>query len=112
MKARIPGAGGQSRAAMLQQVQKAQEDMQTLQTQLEETEHEGSAAGGQVTVVADGKHRVKKITISPEVVDPEDTEMLEDLVCVAVNNAIEKASSDYDEKMSAITGGLNIPGLL
>ena len=112
MKARIPGAGGQSRAAMLQQVQKAQEDMQTLQTQLEETEYEGSAAGGQVTVVADGKHRVKKITISPEVVDPEDTEMLEDLVCVAVNNAIEKASSDNDEKMSAITGGLNIPGLL
>ncbi len=115
MKARIPGAAnGQSRAAMIQQVQKAQEDMQNLQSEHEETEFTGTAAGGQVTAVVDGKHTVKSIKISPEIIDPEDAEMLEDLVTVAVNDAVGKAIKDYDEKMSAITGGLGglgIPGL-
>ena len=111
MKARIPGANNQSRAAMLQQVQKAQEDMQNTQSQLEATEYEGVAAGGQVKVVVDGKHSVKSVRISPEIIDPEDVEMLEDFVTLAVNDAISKAVADYDEKMSAITGGLNLPGL-
>ena len=111
MKARIPGANNQSRTAMLQQVQKAQEDMQNTQAELEATEYEGAAAGGQIKVVVDGKHNVKSVKISPEIVDPEDVEMLEDLLAVAVNDAVAKAAADYDEKMSAITGGLNIPGL-
>ncbi len=111
MKARIPGAGGQSRAAMLQQVQKAQEDMQTMQSKLEETEYEGSASSGQIKVTVDGKHTVKSISIAPELADPDDIEMLEDLLCVAVNDAIGRAAADYEEKMSAITGGLNLPGL-
>lgn len=111
MKARIPGANNQSRAAMLQQVQKAQEDMQNTQSELEATEYEGVAAGGQVKIVVDGKHKVKSVKIAPEIVDPEDVEMLEDLVAVAVNDAVSKAEADYDEKMSAITGGLNLPGL-
>lgn len=111
MKARIPGANNQSRAAMLQQVQKAQEDMQNTQSELEATEYEGVAAGGQVKIVVDGKHNVKSVKIAPEIVDPEDVEMLEDLVAVALNDAVSKAVADYDEKMSAITGGLNLPGL-
>lgn len=111
MKARIPGANNQSRAQMLQQVQKAQEDMQNLQAELEATEYQGSAASGSVKVVVDGKHTVKKVSISPEIVDPDDIEMLEDLITVAVNDAITSAATDYDEKMSAITGGLNIPGM-
>ncbi len=109
MKARVPG--GQSRSEMLAQVQKAQEEMQNTQATLEATEYEGSAAGGQVKVIVDGKHTVKSVKISPEIIDPEDSEMLEDLVTVAVNDAISKAVADYDEKMSSITGGLNIPGL-
>ena len=111
MKARIPGANNQSRAAMLAQVQKAQEDMQNTQAELEATEYEGSAASGAVKVVVDGKHTVKSVKISPDIIDPEDAEMLEDLVTVAVNDAISKAAADYDEKMSAITGGLAIPRL-
>ena len=103
MKARIPGANNQSRAAMLAQVQKAQEDMQNTQAELEATEYEGSAASGAVKVVVDGKHTVKSVKISPDIIDPEDAEMLEDLVTVAVNDAISKAAADYDEKMSAIT---------
>ena len=111
MKARIPGANNQSRAAMLAQVQKAQEDMQNTQAELEQTEYEGIAASGAIKVVVDGKHTVKSVKISPEIIDPEDAEMLEDLVTVAVNDAISKAAADYDEKMSAITGGLSLPGL-
>lgn len=112
MKARIPGAqNGQSRNQMLQQVQRAQEEIENLQAAHEETEFTGTAAGGQVTVVVDGKHTVRQVKIAPEIIDPEDAEMLEDLVTVAVNDAIGKAVKDYDEKMGAITGGLNLPGL-
>lgn len=111
MKARIPGQNNQSRSAMLAQVQKAQEDMQNTQAALEETEYTGTAAGGQVTVVADGKHTVRSVKIDPAIVDADDVEMLEDLVTVAVNDAIGKAMADSEEKMAAITGGLNLPGL-
>lgn len=111
MKARIPGANNSSRAAMLEQVQRAQQEMQDTQAALEETEYEGVAAGGQITVTVDGKHTVHAVHIAKEIVDPDDVEMLEDLVTVAVNDAIGKAAADYEEKMGAITGGLNLPGL-
>lgn len=112
MKARIPRAGGNNRAAMLEQVQRAQQQMQDTQATLEETEYTGEAAGGQITVTVDGKHTVRAVHIDPAMVDPEDVEMLEDFVAVAVNDAVGKAAADYEEKMGAITGGLNIPGLL
>ena len=111
MKAHIPGANNQSRADMLRQVQQAQEDMQNTQAALEATEYTGTAAGGQVTVTVDGKHTVHSVKISPEIIDPDDAEMLEDLVAVAFNDAVGKAIADSEEKMSAITGGLNLPGL-
>jgi len=111
MKAHIPGANNQSRADMLRQVQKAQEDMANTQAALEATEYEGVAAGGQVKVTVDGKHSVHSVKIDKAIIDPDDAEMLEDLVAVAFNDAVTKAINDSEEKMSAITGGLNIPGL-
>ncbi|MEE0945906.1 MAG: YbaB/EbfC family nucleoid-associated protein [Acutalibacteraceae bacterium] len=113
MKVRIPNnSGGPSNMnAMLKQAQKMQEDMANLQADLEEREYSGSAGGSSVTVTVDGKHKIKKLTIDPSIVDPDDTEMLEDLVTVAVNSAIELAAKTAEEEMGAITSGLNIPGM-
>ena len=112
MKVRIPNSGGPSNMnAMIKQAQKMQEDMANLQADLEEREYTGTAGGNGVTVVIDGKHKIKKLTINPEIIDPEDSEMLEDLVTVAVNSAIEQAMKTAEEEMGAITGGLNIPGM-
>lgn len=110
MKVRIPNQGP-SRNDMLKQVQKMQEDMASLQEDLDSREYEGTAGGGAVTVTVNGKHTITALHIKPEAVDPEDAEMLEDFVTVAVNEAIEKATKTAEEEMSAITGGLNIPGM-
>lgn len=112
MKARIPGANnGQSQAAMLKQVQKMQEDMTSLQADIEEREFTASAGGGIVEVTFNGKHEMKRIHIDPEAVDPEDTEMLEDYITIAVNEAIKNIAETTEREMGAITGGMNIPGL-
>ena len=111
MKARIPGANHQSQAAMMKQVQKMQEDMANLQADIEERECTATAGGGIVEVTFNGKHELKKITIDPEAVDPEDVEMLEDYITIAVNEAIRNIDETSSREMSAITGGLNIPGL-
>lgn len=111
MKARIPGANHQSQAAMMKQVQKMQEDMANLQADIEEREFTASAGGGIVEVTFNGKHEMKKITIDPEAVDPQDIEMLEDFITIAVNEAIRNIDETSSREMSAITGGLNIPGL-
>lgn len=111
MKARIPGANHQSQAAMMKQVQKMQEDMANLQADLEEREFTATAGGGIVEVTFNGKHELKKITIDPEAVDPEDIEMLEDFITIAVNEAIRNIDETSSREMGAITGGLNIPGL-
>ncbi len=111
MKARIPGANHQSQAAMMKQVQKMQEDMANLQADIEEREFTATAGGGIVEVTFNGKHELKKITIDPEAVDPEDVEMLEDYITIAVNEAIRNIDETSSREMSAITGGLNIPGL-
>ena len=96
---------------MLKQAQKMQEDMATLQEDLENREYTATAGGGAVSVTVDGKHLIKSLKISPDIIDPDDTEMLEDLVTVAVNEAIENAAKTAEEEMGAITGGLNIPGM-
>ena len=88
-----------------------QEDMANLQADLEQREYTAVSGGGMVTVTVDGKHLIKSIKINPDAVDPEDAEMLEDLVTVAVNEAINKAISNAEEEMGAVTGGLNIPGM-
>ncbi len=112
MKCRIPGGNGQSMNSMLKQAQKMQEDMAALQQDLETREYTASSGGGVVTVTIDGSYKIRSLKIKPEAVDPDDSEMLEDLVTVAVNEAIENAKRTSDNEMSAITSGLNIPGLM
>ena len=111
MKVRLPNNGGGNMSQMLKQAQKMQEDMQNLQADLEQREYTATSGGGMVEVTVDGKHLIKSIKISPDAVDPDDSEMLEDLVTVAVNEAISNAIKTSEEEMSAITGGLNLPGM-
>lgn len=112
MKVRIPNSGGPGNMnQMIKQAQKMQEDMATLQSDLEAREYSTSSGGGVVSVTVDGKHLIKSIKINPDAIDPEDTEMLEDLVTVAVNEAISNAIKTAEEEMGAITGGLNLPGM-
>ena len=114
MKARLPqgyGKGSGNLAGMMKQAQKMQEDMTALQAELETTEYEATVGGGAVTAVVTGKKELKSLSIKPEVVDPEDIEMLEDLIAAAVNSAAAAVDKDSEEEMSKMTGGLNIPGL-
>ena len=93
------------------QAQQMQEEMGKLQEELDVREYTAAAGGGAVTAVVDGKHIVKKLEIKPEVVDPEDVDMLADLVMAAVNEAIRQAVDTSEAEMSKITGGINMPGL-
>ena len=113
MKSRMPaGFGPQNRSQMLAQIQKMQADMENAQAELEAMVFTANAGGKAVEVTVTGKKKVEKITISPEVVDPEDIEMLEDLVTAAVNEAMNMVDKATEEKMGAFTGGMNIPGIL
>ncbi len=96
---------------MMRQAQQMQAQMAKIQEELAEARSEASAGGGAVKVVVIGGSKVESIIIDPEVVDPEDVEMLQDLVLAAVNEAMDSAQAEASEKMSALTGGLNIPGL-
>jgi len=96
---------------MMKQFQKMQAKMEEIQAELEQTQVEGTAGGGMVKVVANGKQDILEIKLEPEVVDPDDVEMLQDLIVAAVNQARQKAQELQAEKMSALTGGLNIPGM-
>lgn len=112
MKVRIPNSGGAGNMnQMLKQAQKMQADMEALQADLEQREYTATSGGGMIEATVDGKHLIKSIKINPDAVDPEDIEMLEDLVTVAVNEAISNAIKTSEEEMGAITGGLNMPGL-
>lgn len=111
MKVRLPNNGGGNMNQMLKQAQKMQEDMANLQADLEQREYTATSGGGMVEVTVDGTHLIKSIKINPDAIDPEDSEMLEDLVTVAVNEAIGNAIKTSEEEMSAITGGLNLPGM-
>ena len=112
MKVRLPGSGGAGKMQqMLKQAQKMQQDMAALQDDIEQREFTAVSGGGAVSVTVDGKHTVKEIKIKPEIVDPDDVEMLEDLITVAVNEAIANAVKTSEDEMGAITGGLNMPGL-
>lgn len=96
---------------MMKQVQKMQKEMQKTQAELEEKEVEATAGGGAITVKASGKKMITSISIDPDVVDPDDVEMIEDLVMAAVNEALRKADEMVNKEMGKITGGMNIPGL-
>lgn len=105
---RLPGGFEKS---IMQQVQRLQQDMEKVQEELAQTRVEASAGGGMVNAAVTGLGELVEITISPEVVDPEDVEMLQDLVLAAVKEALSKARELQAEKTGALTGGLNIPGL-
>ncbi|KUO76741.1 MAG: hypothetical protein APF77_12665 [Clostridia bacterium BRH_c25] len=108
-KGGFPGMGGNMNN-MMKQVQKMQKDMAKLQEEVEQRTVEASAGGGAVTVVASGKKEIISIAIKPEVIDPDDAEMLQDLITAAVNEAIRQADEMLSKEMSKITGGLNLPG--
>ena len=115
MKARLPkgyGSGGANNIQQLaRQAQKLQDDMEAASKELETKESEATAGGGAVKVTVTGKMELTKVEISPEVVDPEDVEMLSDLVMAAANEAIRAAAKEKEDKMETISGGLNIPGM-
>ncbi len=115
MKARLPkgyGGGGSNNIQQLaRQAQKLQEEMEAATAALEEKEYEAAAGGGAVKVTVSGKPELKSVEIDPEVVDPEDVEMLSDLIMAAVNEALRTAAKEKEDKMESISGGLNIPGM-
>ncbi len=112
MKARLPkGYGKPDVNALMRQAQKMQDDMKAKQEELEATEYKASVSGGAVEVTMTGKHEVTAIKLQPELVDPEDIEMLEDMIAAAVNEAVRLVDEASDEAMQQITGNANFPGL-
>lgn len=112
MKARIPNQP--SRGDMMKKIQEMQENIQNAQAEVEASEFTASAGGGAVEAVVTGAKELKTLNIKPDVVDPEDVEMLSDLIIAAVNEAMRKAEDIMNSKMEAAQGGLaglNIPGL-
>ena len=105
----IGGMGGGFNMNMIKQAQKMQQDMQKMQEELENKEYTAQAGGGVVSATVSGKHELKSLAIDPEAVDPEDVEMLQDLIVAAVNEAMRTASSDAAPSMGQLTGGLNLP---
>jgi DNA-binding YbaB/EbfC family protein len=103
------GFGNMSK--MMKQAQKIQQDIAKLQTELQDRVVEASAGGGVIEVQVNGKQELVAIKLKPEIVDPEDIDMLQDLILAAVNEGIRKSHDMVSEEMSKITGGLNIPGL-
>ena len=107
----FPGMPGGNMQQMLKQAQRMQANIAKLQEELEAREYEASAGGGMVNVRANGKKELLSIEIKPEAVDPEDVEMLQDMIMAAVNEAIRSVGELANKQMGAITGGLNIPGM-
>ena len=110
MKARIPG--GMDKGSMMKRIQQMQEDMERVQAEVEASSYSASAGGGAVEAVVNGKHEVQSIRIDPDVVDSDDVEMLQDMLIVAVNEAIRKATEAMDKGIESAKGGLSIPGLM
>ena len=103
------GMGGGNMNNMIRQAQKMQQDMMKAQEELESKTYEAQAGGGVVSAVVSGKKELISVAIDPEAVDPDDVEMLQDLIVAAVNEALRKASDDAASQMSKLTGGLNLP---
>lgn len=115
MKSRLPegfGGGAGNMQSMIRKAQKMQEEMEKKQQELSGREFTASVGGGAVSVVITGNKEVQKLTIKPEAVDPEDIEMLEDLIKGAVNEALRQIEEVTSKEMDAITNGLNIPGIV
>ena len=110
MKARIPG-GAQGGGNMMKKIQEMQENMTRIQAEVEATEFSSTVGGGAVEVVVTGAHEVTAVNLKPEVVDPDDVEMLQDLIISAFNESIRKANEAMEQGMEKAKGGLSIPGL-
>lgn len=103
--------GGMNMGAMLKQAQKMQNDMAKLQEEIAVMETTATAGGGAVTAVVQGTNTLKSLTLKPEIIDPEDIDMLQDLVIAAVNEALRSANDKQTEQMKRVTGGMSMPGL-
>ncbi len=101
----------QNMNSVLKQAQKMQEEMERVKEETEQEEIEAASGGGAVKVIVNGKKELISVKIDPDAVDPDDVETLEDLIIAAVNEGISKAEEMMSERMGAITGGINIPGL-
>ena len=114
MKARLPqgyGGGAGDMNSMIRQAQKMQENMEKVRAELEEQEYTVTSGGSAVEVTITGKREIKGIVIKPEVVDPDDIDMLQDLLTAAVNEAIRKVDETSAREMEKVTGGMNLPGM-
>ncbi len=114
MKARLPkgmGGGPQNMQSMIRQAQKMQENIEAKKAELEEKEYVVTSGGGMVEITLKGNHEVKSIGLNPEVVDPDDVEMLEDMLVAAFNEAVRQIDEESARELERVTGGLNIPGL-
>ena len=103
--------GGMNQAAMIKQAQKMQQDMLRMQEEMENKTYTAAAGGGMVKATVNAKHQLMALEIKEEAVDPDDVEMLQDMVIAAVNEAIREADTDSANNMSRLTGGLNLGGL-
>ena len=103
--------GGMNQAAMMKQVQKMQQDMIRMQEEMEAKTYTATAGGGMVKAEVSGKNELVNLQINPEAVDPDDVEMLQDMVIAAVNEALRAAETDKNNNMSKMAGGLNLGGL-
>ena len=103
--------GGMNQAAMLKQAQKMQQDLLRMQQEQESKTFTAKAGGGMVTATVNGKHEMVNLEINPEAVDPDDVEMLQDMIMAAVNEAMRAAEAEAANNMSRLTGGLNLGGL-
>ncbi|MBC2582373.1 YbaB/EbfC family nucleoid-associated protein [Clostridium sp. DJ247] len=110
-KGGFPNFGGGNINNLMKQAQKLQKQMEDMQGDLENKEFEATVGGGAVVAVANGKRQIVNIKIKPEVVDPDDVEMLQDLILTACNEALKKAEQETTEEMKKLTGGLNLPGV-
>ena len=103
--------GGMNQAAMMKQAQKMQQELLRMQEEQENKTYTAKAGGGMVCATVNGKHEVLNLEIKPEAVDPDDVEMLQDMVIAAVNEAMRTADADAANNMSRLTGGMNLGGL-
>ena len=103
--------GGMNQAAMMKQAQKLQQEMIRMQQEQEAKTYTAKAGGGMVSATVSGKHELVNLEINPEAVDPDDVEMLQDMILAAVNEAMRSADADAANNMSRLTGGLNLGGL-
>ena len=103
--------GGMNQAAMMKQAQKMQQELLRMQEEQENKTYTAKSGGGMVSATVNGKHELTDLQINPEAVDPDDVEMLQDMVIAAVNEAMRNADNDAAQNMSRLTGGLNLGGM-